>query len=475
MKKLLSLTLAIVLILGLCACGGSGSEGGKEDEYTGLQVGYNRQSILPTSPVQMAGYGNQGSRLSTGYLDIIYATCTAFRENGNTILLFALDLLRTESNWTEDYRNAINEATGVPKENIMFCASHTHSAPAPGGNEAEVQKWKTEVVDTAIVKAAEKAIEDLAPATLYTTTVKTENMTYVRHYELVDGTYCGDNFGDGSKQRVGHATKANEDMVLLKADREGDKKDIMLMNFQAHPCFTGGSTKTDISSDFIGATRNVFEAKTGMQFIYFTGTAGNQNTVTKMPDEIPNSLSSKGMQTYSETLAQYAIDAMDNMTPVEGSGIKTQQLSFEYESNKIGQDRLDDARVIFNYAKETGNMSAATDKAKTMGFISVYECQAIVRASGYPATRPMELNVLSIGDLGIVTTPCELFSDTGLYIREHSPFKTTLLLSLANEVHGYYPTKQAYDYYSYESWSSQYASGVAEAMADKLVEMLKGL
>lgn len=474
MKKLLSLTLAIVLVLGLCACGGSGDNSGKEED-TGLQVGYNRQSILPTSSVNMAGYGNQSTRMSTGYLDIIYATCTAFRENGNTVLLFALDLLRTESNWTEEYRTAINEATGVPKENIMFCASHTHSAPAPGGNETAVLKWKTEVVDKAIVKAAQKAIEDLAPAKLYTTTVKTENMTYVRHYELIDGTYCGDNFGDGTKDRVGHATEANEDMVLLKMDREGDKKDIMLMNFQAHPCFTGGSQKTDISADFVGATRDVFEAQTGMQFIYFTGTAGNQNTSTKMPDEMPNAVSGDGMQAYSETLAQYAIDAMDDMTPVEGTGIKNQQLSFEYASNKIGQDRLEDARVIYNYAKETGNMSAATDKAKTMGFVSVYECQAIVRASGYPETRAMELNVISIGDLGFVTTPCELFSDTGLYIRENSPFKTTFLLSLANTVHGYFPTKQAYDYYCYESWSSQFASGVAEAMADKLVEMLKGL
>ena len=474
MKKFLSFFLAITLILGLCACSSSGNSSGAE-ETAGMQVGYNRQSILPTAPVNMAGYGNQGNRMSAGYLDIIYATCTAFRENGNTILLFALDLLRPADTWTEEYRTAIHEATGVPKENIMFCASRTRSAPAPGANESAVLQWKNNVVDKASVKAAQKAIEDLAPATLYTTTVNTENMTYVRHYELVDGTYCGDNFGDGTKERVGHATKANEEMVLLKADREGDKKDILLMNFQAHPCFTGGSQKTDISADFIGATRNIFEAKTGMQFIYFTGTAGNQNSSSKMPDEIPNSLANKGMQAYSEALAQYAIDALDGMTPVEGTAIKNQQVFFEYASNKIGQDRLDDARVIYNLAKENGDMGAASDKAKSMGFVSVYECQAIVRASGYPATRPMELNVLSIGDLGIVTTPCELFSDTGLYVRENSPFKTTLLLSLANEDHGYFPTKAAYDYYSYESWSSQYASGVSEAMAEKLVEMLKGL
>lgn len=31
-------------------------------------------------------------------------------------------------------------------------------------------------------------------------------------------------------------------MLLVKIDREGDKKDILLMNWQAHPCKTGGGT-----------------------------------------------------------------------------------------------------------------------------------------------------------------------------------------------------------------------------------------
>ena len=61
MKKFLSLILVITLVLGLCACSGSADKGGKEE--AGLQVGYNRQSILPTEPVQMAGYGNQASRI----------------------------------------------------------------------------------------------------------------------------------------------------------------------------------------------------------------------------------------------------------------------------------------------------------------------------------------------------------------------------------------------------------------------------
>ena len=50
MKRFICLTLALILTLGLVACGGSGSantatEGGKEN--TGLQVGFARESIMP--------------------------------------------------------------------------------------------------------------------------------------------------------------------------------------------------------------------------------------------------------------------------------------------------------------------------------------------------------------------------------------------------------------------------------------------
>ena len=38
---------------------------------------------------------------------------------------------------------------------------------------------------------------------------------------------------------------------------------------------------------------------------------------------------------------------------------------------------------------------------------------------------------------------------------------------------GYYPTKEAYGYGCYESYTARFASGVAEDVADEFVQMLK--
>ena len=84
----------LAIVLGLCACGGSGEETAQtEPAYQGLQVGYGRESIMPIGQVNISGSGNQEHRVSTGYLDILYATCIAITEGENTILLFSTDTL----------------------------------------------------------------------------------------------------------------------------------------------------------------------------------------------------------------------------------------------------------------------------------------------------------------------------------------------------------------------------------------------
>ena len=42
MKKLLSLTLAVIMILSLCACGGSGNETPSEPEAPKLELGFGK-------------------------------------------------------------------------------------------------------------------------------------------------------------------------------------------------------------------------------------------------------------------------------------------------------------------------------------------------------------------------------------------------------------------------------------------------
>ena len=59
MKKILSVLLMLAIVLGLCACGGTGESASTEPEAPkGLQIGYGRESIMPQGQVNMSGSGN---------------------------------------------------------------------------------------------------------------------------------------------------------------------------------------------------------------------------------------------------------------------------------------------------------------------------------------------------------------------------------------------------------------------------------
>ena len=474
MKKLIAYLLTFVIVLGLCAC--TGSAGGAEETQApqGLQIGYARESLLPNGNVNMSGYGNQQHRVSTGYLDIIAATCIAASDGKTTVLLFSTDTLNAKTNWTAEARNLISQATGVPGNNIQVGATHTHSSGAVGGSEELTLQWKTVYMD-ALVNAAKKAIADMAPAKIYGSTIQTEGMTYVRHYEMLDGSFCGDNFGDPSKGYKGHATTANELMMMIKFDREGDKKDIAVMNFQFHPCFTGGGQETVLSADGVAAIRDVFEKETGMHFIYFTGSAGNQNASSRLPNENQNRKGANQMKKYGEELYQYAAKAMENLEEIGGTTVVSKQETLTYKSNKYGLERLADAQKATDLFRQTGDSSSASTLAKSMGFHSVFECNGIVANAGRPATYDMELNVVRIGDLGFVAAPYEMFSDSAFQIRDGSPFKYTLISTITNNSWGYFATEKAYGYGCYESFTASFDSGIAETTAAKFVDMLKGI
>ena len=470
MKKLLSIMLIIAMVLGLSACGGEAAPAESTAPAEGLLVGYGRKEIMPKDSVPLAGYSDSSRRMSSGYLGYLYVTCIAFSEGDQTVLMFSQDLFKCDAQWTAEVRQKITAETGVPGDRIMLCATRNHSGPDISSNSNAIAAFKTLYTD-AVVEAAKEALADQAAAVLYSTVTQTESLNFPRHYTLSDGSYGGDNFGDFTgKSITGYANQGDPDMLLVKADREGDKKDVLIMNWQVYPCVMASGTNTNLSADFIGKVRDELEKQTGMRFAYFTGAAGDLKPVSKITSD---NVYFSGDE-YGKALSKCAAEALGNMTKVEGSGIRTAQVSFEYSINHEDEDKLSQAREVVRAYEDQG-LEVANNKAAQYGFRSYYHAQQVTQRVTRSQTGTMELNVLSVGGLAIVVAPYEMFHESGIYIRQNSPFDTTVICSCANEYQGNFATEAAYDYGSFESDINPYARGCAEAAADKLLEMLKGL
>ena len=459
MKKVFSILLVLLMILGLCACGESGAESSGETEGTkGLQIGYAKINVTPSYSVGISGYSNASERMSDGLMTYIYATCIAATEGDETILIYTVDNIAMEHNHAEQFRDLITQATGIPGDKIFFGATHSHSCPEKSGQyKVDLGNW--------LVEGAQKALADRGPATMLAGTKVIEGMNFVRHYEMIDGTYAGSNFGDFNKVIVGHATENDPQMVLVKFDRADDQKDVLLVNWQAHPDSAKELGYNSLAASWVGPLRDELEKLCGMEVAYFTGAAGNQNKDSKIPEEQNNMTWNE----YGVKMGQLANEALTCLQPVTGSGIKSYRQMLEVEIDHSWDHMLAQANEVYDLWKSV-DKSAGDALGKTYGFTSSYQARAIRSRASLGKTAQLEINAFSICGVGFTTGTYEMFSDHSNYVKKNSPFDVTFVITGCS---GYIPTPEAYEYRSYEADTGYYAAGTGEKLAEAYVDMLK--
>lgn len=463
MKKPFCLLLVTVLLLGLCACGGS--EDGRNVAPEGLLAGYAKVNITPSYPVGMGGYSDMNKRTHTGLVDYIYATCIAVTSGEDTVLMFTVDIGGLNLDNQKILRTAVSGATNVPEENIFIGSTHTHSAPATSGHDT-ADRYSADLM-TWVVQAATEALADRSIATLSQTTAVHEGMNFVRHYTMEDGTLRANSDVEDRTKIVGHPMETDEQMVLLQFDREDSKKDILMINWQSHPASASEIGYYNIAADFVGPLRDKVEKNTGALVAYFTGAVGNQVNDSKWAQEAHG----LDWRQYGEALADRAISMLPQLTPVEGIAIKTSREIVQAEVDHSWDHMVKEATEVWNLFQET-DRETADALGEQYDFSSCYQAKVIIRRAQMGPTMDMELNTFCIGDMGFTTGTYEMFSDNGIYVKENSPFAATFLISGTSS---YMPSDITYTYRGYEQDTTNYARGTGEAFAEKYVEMLAAL
>jgi len=437
----------------------------------GYLVGYARIKITPEVPVPLMGYGNTIRRISSNVLDDLYATSVAITDSEkNTILLIGTD--SCTPNFVASIRETISEATGIPVENILINATHNHSAPDLDQPEHPGVIAYKPVYKQAHIQVALDALEDRKPADMYYGSVETQGLNFVRHYQLSDGSYGGDNFGDFENQyAVRYATEVDPTMHLIKFVRT-DAKDVLIMNWRAHASITGGSRKPDLSADFVGAVRDYLENKLDCSFLYCQGCAGNVNPRSRIPEDD----CTRDHVLFGKLLGDFAIQGLRNMEKMEPGIIRSKQVIFPGKINHTTDHLVEKAKEIKEYWAETGDYSGAVRMGKPYGIRTALQAGGIVKRSTMGETFDLELHAVCLNDkLAFATAPNELFDTNGQYVEDKSPFEHTMVFGYTNGQHGYVPSAYAWIYTCYESDTTRFAPGTAEEIAAQQLVMLREL
>lgn len=471
MKKLISLLLCAVLVLGLCACGASGTAATTAATTAApearFSVGYGRVDITPEKPVALMGYGRTTERMSTGYLDPLYFSCVAMRDTeGNTILMLSVD--NCTGAGTDAIKAEIENRLDIPAANVTITATHTHSGPDMDATSVSYTKPYVAMYTAAGIECAEAAVADLKPAEMYYSTIETEGLNFVRHYRMVDGSYAGDNFGDFSIGIEDYATPTDTTMHLLRFAREGGK-DVLMMNWRAHATITGGSSKTDVSADFVGAVRLYLEEQLDCHFAYYQGCAGNVNPRSRIEAD---KCTDKYME-YGRLLGDFAIRALKTEEKLPTGTVRGINYNLETQVNHSLDHLYSVAKEISDYWNKTGDTAGAKKKGAEYGIRTPYMAGSIVKRTSFGPTYEELLTCIAIGDsIAFATAPNELFDTNGQFVEDNSPFARTVVLGYTNGQRGYVPSALAYEYTCYESDTTKFASGTGELIADTLLDML---
>ena len=444
-----------------------------------MKAGFARVNITPEFSVPLGGYGDEERRMSQVNLDPLYATCVAISDGENKILFYHLDLTGCKSEVANYCKAEIEKAHGIPQQNIFFTATHTHSAPALSCEVDSIKKYIEQVLQPGILAAAGPALEDLEEAELYVGSGETDGLNFVRRYLLSDGTYGGDNFGDFKKNDIlGHETKADPTMQVVRWKRK-TKKDILMVNWQAHPHRTGGFRKFELSSDVIEHFRLNVEKSAKYLFAFYQGCAGNLNTHSRLAAEntyrTPGYYEdgNKAYKAHGACLAATCFDIVENkMRPVKAGKIHTVEKVFEGPVNHTWDHKVDDARRV-RELWNAGKSDEARALALELGFNSVYHCTAVINRSTMPETFSYKIYAACMGDFAFSATPNEPYDTTGIYLKNSSPFEMTFVCGYTN-AHGcgYMPTTKAFAHGGYGCDTCRFPSGTAEKLADEMLGLL---
>ena len=163
-----------------------------------FKAGFHKTDITPEMGVRLGGYGIP-ERPAEVIHDNLYSSSLVMESDGQRVAIISLDWLCITDEITAAIVGAVQEAAGVPADNIIVCTIHSHSAPntmaIPGWGDIE-QEY-IDAVMPSIIESARVAAEKLTPAKMGANSI--DSLVGVnRRTVLPDGGVCFDGNPEGN-------------------------------------------------------------------------------------------------------------------------------------------------------------------------------------------------------------------------------------------------------------------------------------
>lgn len=399
-----------------------------------MRVGTAWADITPTEKLSVAGQMTE--RIAQYTHDPLTVNAVVFADGGTRVAIVSCDICLIPDDFVNRTREECFRETGIPADNIIIGATHSHVAPntidaIPGKVSPEFMAD----FQQKIVSSVSRAVKDLEETQIYAGKGFIEQMGFNRR-GMHHGGKCDMYYGSWNEGFEGLEGPRDGEVGVLFAKRSDGSIKVVVSSFSSHPNSIEG--ESFYSADIVGAVRAYLRRSIGddLGVVYLTGAAGNtapselvDNTENIQPWRGEEGWKRSGMYLGSEIVKTIAgtIDPMINPKLV----LKKETLQIpimDYpEDIEIGWDD-----EHFRQAKRDWPRKSLEE--------SPYD---------------VRVNVIRIGDAAICANPAEFYCEHGLAIKDKSPASVTLISELTDGFVGYVATREAYKHGGYSTWPAE--------------------
>ncbi|MGH7199024.1 MAG: hypothetical protein ACREJB_00355 [Planctomycetaceae bacterium] len=400
-------------------------------------------------------------RTATAAHDPLHARCLVL-DNGDTqIAIVVCDSCMIPREVFDAAKRQAEEKTGIPAGHMLMSATHTHTAPASAGVfQSDPDEKYRQFLAQRIAEGIEQAHAQLEPARVGWGVGLDPSQVFNRRWFMKSGTLNEDPFGRTTDQArmnpgVGNPALArpvgptDPEVCLLSVQSTDGRPIALLANYSLH--YVGGVPGGAVSADYFGEfARRIAERIGATELdppfvgIMSNGTSGDINNVNFSLKTRPQQEPFEQIQVVAASVADAAYQAYQRIEYHDWAPLAVAEREIELDV------RLPSVEDLMNAKHRLAEAGPGPYRDRA----DIYARETVL-LSEYPQTVQAQIQAIRIGNLGIVSSPCETFVETGLAIKEDSPFDVTFTIELANGYNGYLPTPEQHALGGYETWRAR--------------------
>lgn len=392
------------------------------DKQNTALLGFAEVDITPVFSVETIGFGRDDN-LSCGILHHLYAQISVWKLNVIKCCLIAIDHIGFSKEHANQLRSDIGEILSIPKDKVMLCFSHTHSAPNES-IESEYFIFLCMQVKIGVLQA----IKNMIPIMVAWSNA----------------------YGDiGVNRRTGSHELDNRIGILKVTEASSGKLRLLLLRLTSH----ANVLKADnylISADYFGAVRDLLKCKYNCDVMLTQGASGNVAPKYFKSKTIPVDASDPVRFCNSETaLEDMACEIYKHVNCVIDN-MKTHMVK-HLEMYSVYQDLQAD---VPSYSRALEISEEAKSEAGIDGTSWLLEVQRLCNNDVRQQVDTTEIQYFAIGDGCLCGVANEIMCEFALRAKEGIHNDLFYLGGYTNGCTGYFPTEEEYDMGGYEVYWS---------------------